>query len=161
MCFIRILITSRDTYPYLAIRHVKGPTLSFHLHHWGPGTSGLWELPGTHPAPKCFWALLAHSTKIRCFWHSASGWLRVAGKSVLNLRAPIDPDFLAPAPGGGGAAVASRYCRLVIVHPRAQVLERGLSLLTAHSCAPRAQINLGVACPPYTTSIRLQFCDSW
>jgi hypothetical protein len=35
-CFIRILIVSKDMYPYLVIRHVKGLTLSFHLHHWGP-----------------------------------------------------------------------------------------------------------------------------
>ena len=35
-CFIRILIVSKDTYPYLVIRHVEGLTLSFHLHHWGP-----------------------------------------------------------------------------------------------------------------------------
>ena len=33
---IRILIVSKDTYPYLVIRHVEGLTLSFHLHHWGP-----------------------------------------------------------------------------------------------------------------------------
>ena len=36
-CFIiRILIVFKDMYPYLVIRHVKGLTLSFHLHHWGP-----------------------------------------------------------------------------------------------------------------------------
>ena len=35
-CFIRILIVYNDMYPYLVIRHVKGLTLSFHLHHWGP-----------------------------------------------------------------------------------------------------------------------------
>jgi hypothetical protein len=36
VCFIRILIVSKDMYPYLVIRHVKGLTLSFHLHQWGP-----------------------------------------------------------------------------------------------------------------------------
>ena len=68
-CFIRILIVSKDTYPYLVIRHVKGLTLSFHLHHCGP-LGALRDSLSTN--------------KMSAFLALSARWVSIAGKSVLN-----------------------------------------------------------------------------